>query len=332
MARLRRAAAAGAAVGSGLAILAAIINTPANAAEAWQRKTPPLTTPWTQLVDPTNVLPEYPRPQMTRARWLSLNGGWDYQSAQTDTPPAAGAYRERILVPYPTESALSGIQRHDDQMWYRKVFKVPDSWRAQRILLHFGAVDQVATVWVNGKQVAHHEGGYTSFSVDITDALRRSRSQELAVKVEDRNEAGDFAVGKQRSAPQGLTYTGASGIWQTVWLEPVPAAHVDKLDITADLSGFTVTPRVSGMTGGRATIIVTRPDGTYAALATGEPGKPVRVRVAAPHLWTPDDPYLYNITVRLLSRTGETLDQVIGYGGLRTIGIVPDAVGRPGSR
>src|SRR6476619_6946102 len=185
----------------GCALLAVIMtgNAPANAVVAWRPKPPPLSTPWTHLVGPNNALPEYPRPQMARKHWLNLNGVWDYTGrsgqAVLATLPAENEYHERILVPYPTESALSGIQRHDDQMWYRKVFKLPDTWRGRHVLLHFGAVDQIATVWV-----------------------------------EDRNESNPFPVGKQRNSPGGLFYTGSSGIWQTVWLEPVRAAHVEKLD------------------------------------------------------------------------------------------------------
>ena len=191
---------------------------------------------------PNNALPEYPRPQMARTHWLNLNGVWDYTGrsgqAVLATPPSANEYHERILVPYPTESALSGIQRHDDQMWYRKVFKLPSTWGGQRVLLHFGAVDQIATVWVNNQQVAHHEGGYTEFSADITGALRGRDRSRLTVLVEDRNEANPFPVGKQRNGPEGLFYTGSSGIWQTVWIEPVRAAHIDKLDITSGPDRF----------------------------------------------------------------------------------------------
>lgn len=310
-----------------------MVSTPAKAVEIWQRKKPPLSTPWTQLVGPGNALPEYPRPQMVRQRWLNLNGGWSYtgrslQDAEKK-PPSASQYTERILVPYPTESALSGIQRHDDQMWYRKLVKVPADWRGQRVLLHFGAVDQIATVWVNGQQVAHHEGGYTGFSADITGALLRSPVQELTVRVEDRNEAGGFPVGKQRNAPRGLAYTGASGIWQTVWLEPVSAAHIEKLDITPDLTGFTVTPRLSGTTYQRVEVVVAEPGGAEVARAYGKPGQPVRLPVAKPHLWTPDDPYLYDLKVRLVSPSRRVIDEVSSYGGLRTIGTVRDAVGRP---
>jgi hypothetical protein len=318
----------------GFALLAVVMtgNAPANAVVAWHPKTPPLSTPWTHLVGPNNALPEYPRPQMARKRWMSLNGVWEYTGrSERDAlaaPPPAKAYREQILVPYPTESALSGIQRHDDQMWYRKVFKLPSTWQGRRVLLHFGAADQIATVWVNNQQVAHHEGGYTEFSADITKALRPGM-QELTVRVEDRNEANPFPVGKQRNRPEGLFYIGSSGIWQTVWLEPVRATHIDKLDITPDLTGFTITPRVSGTRYRRVQVVVSKPGGAEATARSGSPGATLRIPVRNPRLWTPDDPFLYDIRVRLVTPSGKVVDEVSSYAGLRTIGIVNDARGRP---
>jgi Glycosyl hydrolases family 2, sugar binding domain/Glycosyl hydrolases family 2/Glycosyl hydrolases family 2, TIM barrel domain len=317
-----------------------MMNAPANAVVEWHRQSPPLSTPWTQLVGPNNALPEYPRPQMVRERWMNLNGVWDYtgrserdasRSERTALPAPlpASEYHERILVPYPTESALSGIQRHDDQMSYRKVFELPSTWRGRHVLLHFGAVDQIATVWVNNRQVAHHEGGYTEFSADITRALRPGSQQELTVRVEDRNEANPFPVGKQRNRPKGLFYTGASGIWQTVWVEPVRTEHIDKLDITSDLTGFTITPRVSGTDNKRVQVVVSKPGGGAATARSGPPGAPLRVPVLSPRLWTPDDPYLYDIRVRLVGPSGKVVDEVSSYAGLRTIGIVNDAKGRP---
>ncbi len=311
----------------------ALVNAPANAIVEWHAVNPPLTTPWTHLVGPNNALPDYPRPQMERTRWMNLNGVWEYTArsgqAALATPPPPKEYRERILVPYPPESALSGIQRHDDQMWYRKVFKMPSTWRGRSVLLHFGAVDQIATVWVNDKQVAHHEGGFTEFSADITRALRPGQMQQLTVKVEDRNEANPFAVGKQRNAPEGLFYTGSSGIWQTVWIEPVRSTHIDKLDITQDLTGFTITPRVSEPLRHRAEVVVSTPEGEEVASSTVKAGEPLRVPVPNPHLWTPEDPYLYNLRVRLLNPLGRAVDEVHSYAGLRTIGVVNDGKGRP---
>ena len=312
----------------------ALVNAPANAVVEWHGvQSPPLSTPWTHLVGPDNALPEYPRPQMARTRWLNLNGVWDYTGrsgqAALAAPPPAKEYRERILVPYPTESALSGIQRHDDQMWYRKVFKLPGTWRGQRVLLHFGAVDQIATVWVNNQQVAHHEGGYTEFSADITRALRWPGAQEITVRVEDRNESNPFPVGKQRNNPGELFYTGASGIWQTVWMEPVRAAHIDKLDITPDLTSLTVTPRVSGTRNERAVVVVSQPGGRVVSISTGKAGQAIRLPILNGRLWTPDDPYLYDLKVGLVGPSGKVVDEVSSYAGLRTIGVVNDANGRP---
>ena len=322
-----------AAVWFALLVVTMMVDAPANAVVIWQPKPPPLSTPWTHLVGPNNALPEYPRPQMARTRWMNLNGVWSYTGRSEQTalaaPPSADAYREQILVPYPTESALSGIQRHDDQMWYRKIFKLPDTWRGRRVLLHFGAVDQIATVWVNNQQVAYHEGGYTEFSADITRALRPGSQQELTVRVEDRNEANPFPVGKQRNRPEGLFYTGSSGIWQTVWLEPVRDAHIDKLDITSDLTGFTITPRVSGAGNKRIQVVVSKPGGGEATARSGPPGAPLRIPVLNPRLWTPDDPYLYDIKVRLVGPSRKVVDEVSSYAGLRTIGTVNDAKGRP---
>jgi hypothetical protein len=322
-----------AAVGFALFAVTMMVDAPANAVVIWQPKTPPLSTPWTHLVGPNNALPEYPRPQMERTRWMNLNGVWSYTGRSERTalaaPPAVAAYREQILVPYPTESALSGVQRHDAQMWYRKVFKLPLSWGRQRVLLHFGAVDQVATVWVNGQQVAHHEGGFTEFSADVTRALRWPGSQEITVRVEDRNESNPFPVGKQRNKPGGLFYTGSSGIWQTVWMEPVPIAHIDKLDITPDLTSLSVTPRVSGTRNERAEVIVSEPGRGVVAISSGKAGQPIRLPIRNGHLWSPDDPFLYDLKVRLVTPTGEVIDEVSSYSGLRTIGTVNDTKGRP---
>lgn len=306
---------------------------PAHADAAWEAKPAKLSTRWTSLVGPDNALPEYPRPQMVRADWLNLNGVWDYFGRSRATAPAApppsAAYREKILVPFPVESALSGIERHDDEMWYRRSFDVPAEWGDQRVLLHFGAVDQVATVWVNDIEVAHHEGGFTEFSADVTDALRRSGAQQITVRVQDANEAAPFPVGKQRNLPGGIFYTGASGIWQTAWVEPVPAAHIARLDITPTLDSLTVTPRTVGTRGERAIVFVSEHAGRLVGVSSARAGEPIRVPIPNPRLWSPDDPYLYDVTVVLTGKSGETIDAVSSYAGLRTIGIITDPQGNP---
>lgn len=303
------------------------------AAEAWRPVPAPLSTPWTSLVGPDNALPEYPRPQLARSRWLNLNGVWDYLGSTGDTalvaPPPETAYRERILVPYPVQSALSGIARQDEDMWYRRTFRLPADWRDQRVVLNFGAVDQIATVWVNDHLVATHAGGYTAFSADITDALRRDGAEEIVVHVQDRNEANPFPVGKQRNEPAGLFYTGASGIWQTVWVEPVGEAHIRALDITPDLDGLTVIPRASGTSGERAIVFVAKPGGRVVAVAAGAPGEEITLLIPEPRLWSPADPYLYDIKVALVDPAGAVIDVVSSYAGLRTIGTVTDSQGRP---
>ena len=195
----------------------------------WQPQTPPLSTPWTAEVSPTHVLPEYPRPQLVRSRWLNLNGEWQFEAAvEGETPPVGQNLGEAILVPFPIESALSGIMRHHDRMWYRRTFTIPSEWTGEHVLLNFGAVDWEATVYVNGQLVGSHRGGYDAFSLDITDQLNGGLN-ELIVNVYDPTNAANPPLGKQRLNGTGIWYTPASGIWQTVWLEPVPAAHITGL-------------------------------------------------------------------------------------------------------
>jgi hypothetical protein len=306
-----------------LTLLAALV-VPARSAAAepqagWQAQTPPLTTPWTHQVSPTNALPDYPRPQLTRSRWQNLNGVWQFAEASTNaTPPTGQNLTERILVPYPVESALSGIKRHVDHMWYRRTFTVPRTWRG-RLLLHFQAVDYQAAVYVNGTKVATHKGGYDSFSADVTDSLRGTGPQELTVGVDDTTATGSQPVGKQRASGDGIFYTPSSGIWQTVWMEPVSAAYIERLDTTPDLpaQGLRLTATASGASGLTVEAVV------YAGhrqvgRATGAPGAELRVPVRKPHLWTPDDPYLYTLKVRI--RQGpKVVDEVGSYFGMRSI-------------
>lgn len=326
--RLRLSVLAVGVVGIAALLLVGLVR-PVAAEPGWEPGKPPLATPWTDQVGPGNALPEYPRPQLRRAQWRTLNGLWDYGPGNESGTPDGSTLDERILVPYPPESALSGVQRHDDVMVYRKRFTVPKAWQGKRLLVHFGAVDQEAEVFLNGVRVATHGGGYTAFSADVTKALRPGE-QELVVRAVDRNDDADYAVGKQRNDPEGILYTGASGIWQSVWMEPVPKSHVDSVDIASDVPGgsFLVTTNANAPDGTRVAVVAKAPNGAVAGSASGVAGKPVRVKLRDPQLWSPENPNLYNFDVRLLGKGKRTVDTVGSYAGLRSISLVKDDKGR----
>ncbi len=190
----------------------------------WQPATGPLMTRWAKDVTPDTAWPEYPRPQMQRDDWSNLNGLWDYAIEDSDQPQPQ-EWAGKILVPYPVESALSGVRKPvtpHQKLWYKRHFNVSANGKSTRWLLHFGAVDWQTTVWVNGKEVGAHAGGYDPFSIDISDAVAEG-SNELVVSVWDPTDQGYQPRGKQVLKPGGIMYTAVTGIWQTVWLEPVPA-------------------------------------------------------------------------------------------------------------
>ena len=214
----------------------------ARAEPAWKPAAGPLLTQWARDVKPSKVLPEYPRPQMVREDWQNLNGLWDYAITDKDAP-APKQWAGKILVPFPVQSALSGVMTNvseNQRLWYLRRFEIPRGWKGKRVLLNFGAVDWEAKVWVNGKEVGGHQGGYDAFSLDITDALNAKGKNEIMVSVWDPSDAGPQPRGKQVRKPEGIWYTPSSGIWQTVWLEPVSPAHIDHLKITPNLDTASV--------------------------------------------------------------------------------------------
>lgn len=303
----------GAATGFVVATTAVLAITPAAEAAVWQPKAPPLTTPWTSQVSPTNALPDYPRPQLVRPDWQNLNGVWEFTGASSiNTPPVGQTLPEGVLVPYPIESGLSGIQRHQDYMFYRRTFTVPSTWNGRRVLLNFGAVTWETRVWVNGTQVGTHTGGYDAFSFDITGALR-SGSNEVIVGAYSPVDGSRFPIGKQRRNPSGIWYTAASGIWQTVWLEPVAANHITRLDTTPDVPAGVLDLVVQGTAGQQVRAEVLS-GGTVVGTATGVVGAHIRVPVPNARLWSPSDPYLYDLRVTLGT------DTVTGYFGMRSLG------------
>ncbi|MFJ1602724.1 PA14 domain-containing protein [Streptomyces sp. NPDC088253] len=286
------------------------------------RSTYELRTKWADEVGPDNALPEYPRPQLTRDAWRNLNGRWQFAAATAgEQPPVGKTLGEHILVPYPVESQLSGVERHEDRMWYRRTFTVPADWHigsGKRLLLNFGAVDWQSEVYVNGVRVAEHRGGYDKFGADVTDALKPGRTQELIVGVYDPTDSASGEnppLGKQRLDPSGIWYTPTSGIWQTVWMEPVAPDHVDSLKLTPDVDGGRLTVEPKGVRDGLPVTATAYEGGRKVATVTGRTGQPLTLKITHPRLWSPDDPFLYDLRVSV------GRDRVGSYFGMRSISV-----------
>ena len=281
-------------------------------------------------VDAEMPWPEYPRPQMVRGRWLNLNGGWEYSLTAKDAPRPEASDGE-ILVPFPIESSLSGVSlapTPEQTLWYSRSFEVPAEWRDDRLLLHFGAVDWHASVYVNGELAGEHKGGYTPFSFDVTGLLVDGPEQDLSVSVWDPTDTWTQARGKQVSDPSGIWYTSVTGIWQTVWLEPVPAPSVASLAIEPDRPGSAVRVRVDirGECADCTVRLAAYRDGDRRGQARGKPGAPVELAVEDPELWTPETPNLYDLDV-VLARGDEELDRVSSYFAIREIALGKDSRG-----
>ncbi len=304
-------------------IVAGALAPAAGATAPYVRKLPPLTTPWTRSVSTVAPLPAYPRPQLERSQWLSLNGRWQYERGTPgQTPPFRGALAQTILVPFPVQSPLSGIERGETRGWYRRTFDVPSEWGARHVVLNFGAVSWKATVYVNGRFAGAHRGDYGAFSLDITRLLRRRGPNHLLVGFYDPIGGADEPVGKQvRGRPGGIYHTASSGIWQTVWLEPVAARHITALDLTPELHSDRLIVAASATGGSGATVVAQALAGDHVvASASGHPGRPFALRIADPHLWSPSDPYLYGLRIRLVSGK-TTVDRVSSYFGMRSISL-----------
>ncbi|MCG5469303.1 AbfB domain-containing protein [Micromonospora sp. LAH09] len=311
-----------------LTLIAGVLAAPTPPASAAPAKTPPLTTPWTSQALAGTPLPEYPRPQMTRPDWLNLNGEWQLRQSATDDAPQFGTdLPERVNVPFPVESALSGIQRaaNDNRhyLFYRRTVTVPANWSGRRTLLHFGAVDWQSTVWVNGMRVGAHTGGYDAFTFDVTPQLTTG-TNEIVVKVWDptdsRQNGSLPVIGKQTRTPGGIFYTPSSGIWQTVWMEPVPTASISSVDVYPNLSNNTLRVRVftRGDVSGHSVLAEALNGSTVVGSATGGFTE-FSVPVPNARRWSPDDPFLYNLRVTLRNGSTTTVDRTAHYFGMREI-------------
>jgi hypothetical protein len=318
-----------------LVLLLTALALPAPARGQWQPAPGPLRTRWAKDVSPENAHREYPRPQMARKDWLNLNGLWEYAiRPRDDARPAS--FDGQILVPFAVESALSGVMKpvsDTDRLWYRRTVEVPAAWSGQRVLLHFGAVDWEVQVWVNGKEAGGHRGGYDPFTIDITSALAASGPQEIVVGVLDPTDRGTQPRGKQVLRPNGIWYTPVTGIWQTVWLEPVPQASIARLKMVPDAAAGSLRLEVEmrgALPAGARVRAEARDDTRVVAAAAAGPGEPLLLKVPEPRLWSPDSPFLYSLRVALASGTGgeaPTVDQVESYFGLRDIRIGKDERG-----
>ena len=279
-------------------------------------------TPWAEQIDVNNVWKEYPRPIMERTAWKNLNGLWSYAvKPKGEAQPTK--WDGEILVPFCIESSLSGVGKtlgDKNELWYNRTFTVPAQWKKQNVLLHFGAVDWKADVWVNDVKVGSHTGGYVPFSFDITQALKAGENK-LTVRVWDPTDRGYQPRGKQVCNPDGIWYTPVSGIWQTVWIEPVAPMHIENLRILPNVDANTVTVTVQKSVECPAMMAEVKvlDGGKLVATARGINNEPVEVRMPEnPKLWSPDSPFLYDLEVTIY-KDGKPVDSVKSYAAMRKI-------------
>ena len=293
------------------------------AQSTWTKQTAPVMTPWGEQLTEDNVWPEYPRPSMKRQEWMNLNGIWSYykrSGIRYDYESRATAFSKLILVPFPVESALSGIMdksysanRNSTHM-YRRTFALPDDFSGRNILLHFGAVDWRCYVYVNGQLAGTHDGGSVPFTFDITPFLQEGQEQELQVAVWDPTNGGQ-PNGKQTTSPGGIWYTASSGIWQTVWLEPVSPTHIESYEPIPDIDRSSVDIKVN--TSAPCTVTLTvRDDAGTVAEQTGPSDQTFTLSIPSAKLWSPDEPNLYSLDITL-SEQGKETDRATGYFGMR---------------
>lgn len=296
----------------------------------WKPAGDKIKTQWAEQVNPKSVLPEYPRPLMERSEWQNLNGEWEYAIKPVgEVEPAS--FDGNILVPFAVESSLSGVQKEvgeKNELWYKRSFTVPAKWKGKDVMLNFGAVDWKAEVFVNDVLVGSHKGGYTPFSFNITPFLKGSGAQKLVVRVWDPSDKGYQPIGKQTSNPQGIWYTSVTGIWQTVWLEPVASNHITAVKSIPNVDASALNVTVGASTPCVTSIVEVKllDKGAVVASAKGVQGQELRLGVKNPTLWSPENPYLYDMSITL-SQNGKVIDQVKSYTAFRKISVEKDKNG-----
>jgi beta-galactosidase/beta-glucuronidase len=291
-----------------------------NVNEVWAPINNPLMTRWSKKVNPECPLPEYPRPQMIREQWLNLNGLWDYAIHPKNNKKVEN-YDGKILVPFPLESALSGVKKKlnpDQKLWYRRNFTFPKEWAEKKILLHFGAVDWEANVYINDSWVGIHQGGYTPFSFDITEFIEFNQDNEIVVKVWDPT---DKERGKQSLDPKFIWYTSVSGIWQTVWLEPVSSTYIEKFHLTTnidknylkiDLNIKDFHPKFD--------IEIEVKDNSKIVNKVITKSLECKIDIPSHVLWSPENPFLYSLRISI-NEKDQIIDEINSYFGMRKISL-----------
>ena len=295
----------------------------------WKPVGDKIKTKWAETLDVNNVLPEYPRPIMERADWKNLNGLWEYAILPLGQAEPA-AFEGQILVPFAVESSLSGVQKNvgdKNELWYKRTFSVPSKWKGKDILLHFGAVDWKAEIYLNDIKVGSHTGGYTPFSFNITPFLTSGR-QKLVVKVWDGTDNGFQPRGKQVTAPNTIWYTPVSGIWQTVWLEPVAQKHIANVRTVSDIDNSLLSIDICSENTSKAdwTEVFVYDGKTVVASAKAAVGQAYTLHIPNLKLWSPDAPFLYDLQINLYSN-GRQVDQVKSYTAMRKVSIKRDNSG-----
>ena len=296
----------------------------------WKPAGDKIKTKWAEQINPQNVLPEYPRPQLERTDWVNLNGEWEYAiKPKGEVEP--NSFDGNILVPFAVESSLSGVQKEvgeNNELWYKRSFAVPANWKNKDVVLNFGAVDWKADVFVNDILIGSHQGGFTPFSFNITPYLTGKSNQKLVVRVWDPSDRGYQPRGKQTSNPEGIWYTPVTGIWQTVWLEPVATNHITSVKSIPNIDNGTMNVTVGTSQPCNTTVVEVKllDKGQVVASAKGVQGKELRLAVQNPTLWDTSNPYLYDMKVSL-TKDGKVVDDVKSYTAFRKISSKRDANG-----
>ncbi len=299
--------------------------------DSWKIVPGHITTEWADKVDPSQPLNVYPRPQLQRSEWQNLNGLWQYAILPaSDNEAIPSSFQGNILVPFCAESALSGVGKRvgkDNLLWYQRDITVPAKRKGKRVLLHFGAVDWRSDIFVNGKNVGRHEGGYDPFTFDITDALKKGTKQQLNVRVWDPTNDGPQPHGKQVIKPEGIWYTPVTGIWQTVWLETVPETFISSTKQTPDVdnSNLSVSASVENRQPGDQLSFSAWKGNEKIAEKTGTDTS-VILSIPGAELWSPSNPFLYDLKVTVM-RKGKAVDEVKSYFAMRKISVAPDEHG-----